>query len=56
MIESSSILVFASHNAAILKEFCTHGILLSRGKVEMINEIDTVLDEHSTRQHNAAKK
>jgi len=56
MIESSSILVFASHNAAILKEFCTHGILLSRGKVEMIDEIDTVLDEHSTRQHNAAKK
>mgnify|MGYP003627569533 CR=1 FL=1 len=55
MIEDSKILVFASHSRGILERFCTHGILMSRGRIEMIDDLATVLDCHEERQRKVAE-
>jgi homopolymeric O-antigen transport system ATP-binding protein len=56
MIEDSKILVFASHNPAILESFCTHGILLARGRIDMFDKLGPVLECHLERQREAAAK
>ena len=50
MIKKTSILLFASHDPGVLKEFCTHALLLSRGKVEMIGDIEELLQVHEQNQ------
>lgn len=60
MIEDSKILVFASHSPGILQSFCTHGILMARGKIDMFDELGPVLachqERHQERQMEAAAK
>lgn len=54
MIEESKILVCASHSRTILERFCTHGILMSRGAIVMVDELSYVLDRHEETQRQAA--
>ena len=56
MIEDSKILVFASHSRDLLQRFCTRGILMSRGRIEMIGDLERVLDCHEQRQREVAEE
>ena len=38
--------MIASHNSALLREMCTHGIWLESGRIKSIGPIDDVLDEY----------
>lgn len=46
LIDGVSILVLASHNESILQSFCTTGIIMKRGRIEMIAPIDECLLRH----------
>lgn len=46
LIDGVSILVLASHNESILQSFCTTGILMKRGRIELIAPIDECLRKH----------
>jgi ABC-type polysaccharide/polyol phosphate transport system ATPase subunit len=43
MIDASSILVLASHNLAIVREFCTSAVLLVDGRVHEHGDVETVI-------------
>ncbi|MBS0599353.1 MAG: ABC transporter ATP-binding protein [Proteobacteria bacterium] len=43
LIDGVSILVLASHNESILQSFCTTGIMMKRGRIELIAPIDECL-------------
>jgi ABC-type polysaccharide/polyol phosphate transport system ATPase subunit len=55
-VESSSILVLASHSMDLLKRWCTRGVFLSQGRVELTGDIATVIDiyQEHVRKQNAA--
>lgn len=53
MIEESKILVCASHSRTILERFCTHGILMSRGAIVMVDKLGYVLDRYEESQRQA---
>ena len=46
LIDGVSILVLASHNESIMQSFCTNGILMKRGRIELIAPIDQCLSRH----------
>ncbi|MFN7154907.1 MAG: ABC transporter ATP-binding protein [Acidovorax sp.] len=46
LIDGVSILVLASHNESILQSFCTTGIVMKRGRIELIAPIDECLRWH----------
>lgn len=46
LIDGVSILVLASHNESILQSFCTTGIVMKRGRIELIGPIDECLRWH----------
>lgn len=46
LIDGVSILVLASHNESILQSFCTTGIMMKRGRIELIAPIDECLRRH----------
>ncbi|MBS0506258.1 MAG: ABC transporter ATP-binding protein [Proteobacteria bacterium] len=46
LIDGVSILVLASHNESILQSFCTTGIVMKRGRIELIAPIDECLRRH----------
>jgi ABC-type polysaccharide/polyol phosphate transport system ATPase subunit len=46
LIDGVSILVLASHNESILQTFCTTGIMMKRGRIELIAPIDECLRRH----------
>lgn len=46
LIDGVSILVLASHNESILQAFCTTGIVMKRGRIELIGPIDECLRRH----------
>ena len=45
-VESSSILIFASHSEALLKKYCTKAILLVDGKIILNGCLEDVLHEY----------
>jgi homopolymeric O-antigen transport system ATP-binding protein len=54
-VTQSSILVLASHSMALLKQWCSRGILLHEGRVRMIGPVDDVVDAyHELLEVNAA--
>jgi ABC-type polysaccharide/polyol phosphate transport system ATPase subunit len=42
-VRDANILVLASHSLPLLKDWCNRGILLHRGKIEMIGKIDDAI-------------
>jgi ABC-type polysaccharide/polyol phosphate transport system ATPase subunit len=46
VMKEVKILVLASHNEDILREFCTTGVLLSEGRVVRIGPLEECLEEH----------
>ena len=46
LIDGVSILVLASHNESILQSFCTTGIVMKRGRIDLIAPIDECLRLH----------
>ena len=46
LIHSSNILVFASHDGGILKEFCNRAILLEDGAVTLTGSVEEVLEAY----------
>ena len=46
-VEQTSILVFASHNMALLERFCTKGVLLDGGQIRAFGPIRDVLREYA---------
>jgi ABC-type polysaccharide/polyol phosphate transport system ATPase subunit len=46
LIDGVSILVLASHNESILQSFCSTGIVMKRGRIELIAPIDECLRQH----------
>lgn len=45
-VESAHILVLASHNNAILQQFCNKGLFLEHGRVRMFGPLDEVLEAY----------
>jgi len=43
MLERSSIVVLASHNLAVLRGLCERGLVLERGKVKFLGEIEEAI-------------
>lgn len=50
---SGKTIFFVSHNNALLRKLCTKGILLKKGKVFSIGEINQVLDHYTNDQKTA---
>ena len=48
LIGSASILILASHNEKLLKEFCNKGLLLHEGRIIFYGDIDACLDHGQT--------
>ena len=46
-VAGAHILVLASHNNQILKQFCNKAILLDSGRVTKFSDLDNVLDEYA---------
>ena len=46
-LSRTKIMVIASHNPEILREYCNKGLLLNHGVVERFGEIDAVLAEYN---------
>lgn len=47
LIETSSILVLASHSQAVLKLFCNQGALLNHGELQFYDQIDEMLEVYN---------
>jgi ABC-type polysaccharide/polyol phosphate transport system ATPase subunit len=45
-VSGASILVLASHNTGILREFCSKGLLLARGRVLAFGDIESIIAEY----------
>lgn len=50
MMNSSSILLFASHNLDMLNKICNKGILMKDGKIEDYGEINTIIEKHNNNE------
>lgn len=50
-VESAHIMVLASHNNAILRQFCNKGLFLEHGRIRMFGALEEILEayEHGTR-------
>jgi ABC-2 type transport system ATP-binding protein/lipopolysaccharide transport system ATP-binding protein len=48
-IARSSILVLASHDGAVLRQFCNKGALLQKGRLERFGPIEDVLGAYERR-------
>ena len=46
LIDKSAILVLASHNRQLIKQFCTHALWIDSGKVNNIGPVDAVLESY----------
>jgi ABC-type polysaccharide/polyol phosphate transport system ATPase subunit len=42
-VQSSSIMVLASHSTAIIEEWCTHALLLDQGRIQAIGPVEEIL-------------
>lgn len=47
VMEKAGILVIASHSNALLKNYCTHGIVLNRGKAMFLGEIGEAISYYT---------
>lgn len=43
LIEESRGLVLATHNIALMRELCTHGLVLNKGQIHFFGDVDTAL-------------
>lgn len=43
-VESSKIVVFASHDAGMLRDICTHGMVIDHGRLLYIGDIEPAID------------
>ena len=50
LMNSVEILVLASHNEGILRQFCNQGVLLSEGRVVMAGPLEECLGAHLSAQ------
>jgi ABC-type polysaccharide/polyol phosphate transport system ATPase subunit len=50
LVERSRGLIIATHNEALMKSLCTHGLLLSRGKMVACGELLPVLEQYKELQ------
>lgn len=50
LIDQAKILVLASHDAAMIKQFCNQAILLAHGKIVAQGDVETVLAAYETEQ------
>lgn len=50
LMNDVKILVLASHNEAVLRKFCTTGVLLSEGRLVRIGPLEECLQEYRNRQ------
>lgn len=50
-VSGAHILVLASHNNAILEQFCNRAILLDSGTIRMFGTLEMVLNEYNTISH-----
>ncbi len=48
LVEKSRGLVLASHNTALMRSLCTHGLVLSRGKALFCGPLDEALEVYET--------
>ena len=46
LMESARILVFSSHNNALVKDFCKHALYLRHGEIRGMGPADEVIDEY----------
>jgi ABC-2 type transport system ATP-binding protein/lipopolysaccharide transport system ATP-binding protein len=51
LVETSGILVLASHAADILRQWCDKGVFIAGGEVRAVGPIDEVLDAYRHAQH-----
>lgn len=51
LMNNVDLLVLASHNEDILRQFCTQGVLLSEGRVVMTGPLEACLAAHRTGRH-----
>lgn len=49
LIDRSKILVFASHNAALLRKVCNRAVLLDGGRLVFDGSLDAVLERYAMR-------
>jgi lipopolysaccharide transport system ATP-binding protein len=49
-LKDSGIVVLASHNAKILQETCTHGLVLNAGRVTFFGNLEDALEHHGLAQ------
>jgi len=54
-VQDSSILVLASHSMPLLKEWCDIGVLLERGEVKMIDDVDRVIEAYEQKVADQAR-
>ena len=47
MVRSADILVLSTHDVPILKEWCTRGIWLDKGRVRADGPVDAVLEQYA---------
>jgi len=51
LLQNSRGLVLATHNAPLMKSLCTHGLVLSKGKMIFYGELDEALDAYANNVH-----
>lgn len=51
LLEKSSIVVLASHDNQLIKQFCNKVILLNSGKLEFFGDVDEGLNRYLSHQH-----
>lgn len=49
MLDEGRTMFFVSHNESDLRRFCTRGLLLDHGKLELDTDLETVLDVYNAR-------
>jgi len=53
LLESAGLLVMASHSTKLLRNYCTKGLLLEQGRVQMIGSLEEVLDRYASSRGDA---
>ena len=47
LLENAGLLVVASHSLALLRTYCTRGLLLRQGQVHMIGELEDAIQTYA---------
>ena len=54
LIDNASIMVMASHDANLIRQFCTHAVWLSAGRLMAMGDAENVLEQYLNSVHAAA--